>query len=359
MPKSRKPTFYSRQHKNRLVRHAIHDFELNNIQDRDEVDYLTEPDAAQSNIVNYRQLQQNSDSLSELHENNADYQLIQQEIAIEEEENVNINENINENVEFGIPSDEYESDEDEDLLESEHEINNEINIARLRKNLVQWVHDNNISISAVTNLLRVLKKEEIMSCLPTDGRTLLRTPRKANVIEMEYGHFRYFGIEEGLRHTIKKCDIRCIPEEIHLSVNVDGLPLVKSSRSGLWTILASFRNFVDKTPFLVGAFHGFKKAPSAAVFLHDFIEEAQNLMQNGFNWKDNRIKFFIDNFICDAPARAYISCTKAHTGYYGCPKCETKGIYRGKVVFPEMNAPLRTAESFVNQTQQQHHNEFY
>ena len=142
MPKSRKPQFYSHQHKNRLVRHAIHDFEVNNIQafDRDEVDYLSESDTAQSNIVNYRQLQQNSDSLSELHENNAYYQLMQQEIAVEEEENVNINENVNENVESGIPSDDYDN---EDLLESEHEINNKINIARLRKNLVQWIHDNN------------------------------------------------------------------------------------------------------------------------------------------------------------------------------------------------------------------------
>ncbi|XP_012524204.2 uncharacterized protein LOC105829709 [Monomorium pharaonis] len=348
MPKLRKRMFYTHRHRDRLVKNTIR--EVIQAFDHDEVDYLTESGSAQSDTDIYRQLQQNSDSSFE-HEGNVSYQLIQQKATVENEE-IEEGEEVNINViEGGIPSDDYDS---EDSVESEDE-NNGIDIVRLRQNLVQWSHNNDICISAITNLLRVLRKEEIMNCLPADGRTLLRTPRTANTIVMEHGRYCYFEIEKGLRHTIEISGTRRVPEEIHLSINVDGLPLVKSSKSQLWTILASFRNFVNKTPFLVGAFHGYEKPPAAGVFLYDFVEETEKLMQNGFNWKGNNIKFFIDCFICDAPARAYISCTKGHTGYYGCPKCETKGIYRGKIVFPEMNSPLRTAESFINQTQKQHH----
>jgi len=67
------------------------------------------------------------------------------------------------------------------------------------------------------------------------------------------------------------------------------------------------------------------------------------------------IPFKIACYICDAPAKAYICCIKNHTGYYGCGKCETRGEYRSSVIYPELNARLRTAESFRNQTQKDHH----
>jgi len=92
------------------------------------------------------------------------------------------------------------------------------------------------------------------------------------------------------------------------------------------------------------------------VFLKYFIEEAVDLMQNGYTYNDINRKFIIDCFICDTPARAYICCIKSHGGYYACSKCETKGIYNnGKVVYPEMDAPLRTAESFITHSGRHHH----
>jgi len=173
---------------------------------------------------------------------------------------------------------------------------------------------------------------------------------------MAHGQYVHFGIAEGIRYIIETSGIVTrLSEEIHLSFNIDGLPLTKSSKSQLWPILGCLRNFKNKSPFIIGAFHGYKKPPEAEIFLRYFVEEAERLAENGYTWKGTNSKFIIDCFICDAPARAYISCIKSHGGYYACGKCETKGKFIGKVVYPEMDAPLRTAESFTSQLQLQHH----
>lgn len=39
----------------------------------------------------------------------------------------------------------------------------------------------------------------------------------------------------------------------------------------------------------------------------------------------------IYNFICDAPARAFIKCIKIHTGYASCEKCTEYGKYANKL----------------------------
>ncbi|XP_039303468.1 uncharacterized protein LOC105203270 [Solenopsis invicta] len=198
--------------------------------------------------------------------------------------------------------------------------------------------------------------EEAMKSLPGDARTLLQTPRKSKIIPMEHGQYTHFGIPEGIRYIIETSGtITRLPEEIHLSFNIDGLPLTKSSKSQLWPILGCFRHFKNKSPFIIGAFHGYKKPPEADVFLKYFIEEAEMLAENGFTWTDTTSKFIIDCFRCNAPARAYICCIKSHGGYYACGKCETKDKFIGKVIYPEMNAPLRTAESFITQSQPEHH----
>lgn len=107
--------------------------------------------------------------------------------------------------------------------------------------------------------------------------------------------------------------------------------------------LEVFEIFSNKKPFLIGAFHGYKKPPSPDIFLKEFIEEAQNLKESDFHFNGKIIPLKIACYICDAPARAYICCIKNHIGYYGCSKCETQGKYRGSVVYPELDAHLHTA----------------
>lgn len=59
--------------------------------------------------------------------------------------------------------------------------------------------------------------------------------------------------------------------------------------------------------------------------------------------------------MCDAPARAFITYTKNHTGYFSCPKCTQEEDYIKAMVFLETHNTLRTNESFKNRTQPEHH----
>jgi hypothetical protein len=59
--------------------------------------------------------------------------------------------------------------------------------------------------------------------------------------------------------------------------------------------------------------------------------------------------------VCDAPARAFIACTKTHSGYFSCSKCVEEGDFEGRIVFLNESAPLRDDVSFRNKDQEEHH----
>lgn len=241
--------------------------------------------------------------------------------------------------------------------DSEYGVQQLVNADRLRSNMRDWAVQEKVNRSSVNTLLGVLRTENVLKCLPGDVRTLLQTPRKASIVAMECGKYCHFGIAEGVNYVLKNCSPAQLPDRISLAINIDGLPLVKSSKSQLWPILGIIRNINNKEVFIIGAYHGYTKPPSPDVYLQHFIEDAENLTNNGIRISDDAIvPFEVASFICDAPARSYICCVRGHTAYYGCGKCETRGEYAGgSVVFPDIGATLRTTESFINQTQARHH----
>lgn len=56
------------------------------------------------------------------------------------------------------------------------------------------------------------------------------------------------------------------------------------------------------------------------------------------------------------PARAFIKSVTGHCGYGGCDRCTQKGVYVNCVTFPDVDAPLRSDESFRSMTDKHHHN---
>lgn len=98
-------------------------------------------------------------------------------------------------------------------------------------------------------------------------------------------------------------------------------------------------------PFLVGAFAGSSKPASSNEFLKAFVHELQIVLSQGVVINGCIFQVNLRSIICDAPARAFITMTKGHTGYKGCPKCTVEGIYiDGRVVFLDTDCPLRTDE---------------
>lgn len=262
----------------------------------------------------------------------------------------------------------HEAEEDEerfdfydepDLGNQEEEFQNSF-----KNMLVRWIFDFYITKSAVTALLCILNSVLVLRFLPRTYRTLLKTPRKVNLEIMNPGKYFHLGLPEGLAESLELDQINpSTIREVGIFVNVDGVPVSKSSRSDFWPILGRICSPFSGRPFEIGVYHGVGKPDNFNSFLKRFVDEANHLITNGFYFKGKKILFKIVAFTCDLPALASVKFIKSHSGHFGCTKCVTKGTYirnegnknGGRVTFPEVSAQLRTDRSFRNQSQKEHH----
>jgi len=221
--------------------------------------------------------------------------------------------------------------------------------SNLVDDLRSWVTECNIALNHTSKLLKILISHNIN--VPSDARTLLKTPRYVNCDEMESGEYCHIGIESSILQCLKVLPNEVlVPSELKLNINIDGLPLSKSSGSQLWPILGWFvpHTFEQYSfyPFVIGVYHGHTKPKDVNHFLRKFVNEFNSLQQIGFIWKNENIKIKFNVLICDAPAKAFILCVKGHTGYHGCSKCIQEGEFINCLTFPELGCALRTDESF-------------
>ena len=198
----------------------------------------------------------------------------------------------------------------------------------LRKKLATWATKNKCQRGAVDELLGILR-EEGHSSLPKDSRTLLATPRDVPTLERCGGQYIYLGLERGIRDILSENPsfIRN-NNTIQLKINVDGLPLFKSTNAQLWPILGCFGNF---PVFPIALFYGNAKPTSVEDYLDDFLQEFSRLKLSGFTFESQKISLDIHCFLCDAPARCFMKCIVGHTGYYACERCIIKGSWKGDV----------------------------
>ncbi|XP_065675815.1 uncharacterized protein LOC136092022 [Hydra vulgaris] len=130
-------------------------------------------------------------------------------------------------------------------------------------------------------------------------------------------------------------------------INIDGLPTYKSSSYQLRPGLGIFKGSACEKPFTIGIYGGNKKPACIREFLNDFISEIKVLEKEDILIENNFIQVTISNFVCDAPARAFLKCIKMHLGYNSCQRCIQKSeLVDGKVILPEVSSPLSTDASF-------------
>ena len=101
--------------------------------------------------------------------------------------------------------------------------------------------------------------------LPKDSRTLLKIDQKAASTTLFNGKYTYFGVRK-----LK----RLWQQTINLMVNIDGLPLFKSSSLQLWPVLIRFSSF---KPVPVALYCGYKK-PDMGEYLAEFVGEIEKLL---------------------------------------------------------------------------------
>ena len=65
-------------------------------------------------------------------------------------------------------------------------------------------------------------------------------------------------------------------------------------------------------PFLVALYYGTEKPQSVDDYLAELLQELKLLQVNGLYFDRQHFSVSVSNFICDAPARAFLKCTKIH-----------------------------------------------
>lgn len=149
-------------------------------------------------------------------------------------------------------------------------------------------------------------------------------------------------------------------ETISVDVGIDGLPLYKSSSVSLWPILCKIINIPNIDVFLVGCFLGNKKPSDVDNYLHDFIYEIKDFMENGIILHGRKMQLQVRAFICDAPARAFLCNIVGHNSFIGCIKCYQVGTRVNNVnTFSSFSAVLRTDEDFYNRQQPAFHKQIH
>lgn len=156
-----------------------------------------------------------------------------------------------------------------------YEINNyvagDINICRENKeiendfttsHLARWCKTLNVPITHVNMLLKDLRKHKCFkTTFPSDVRTLINTPRSTQLKIVPPGEYYHHGLINELVRVLSKSDI----ENIDLTLNIDSLPLSKSSGKQLWPILVSIAGVQGE--IMVGAYCGNKKPDDIIKFI--------------------------------------------------------------------------------------------
>lgn len=112
-----------------------------------------------------------------------------------------------------------------------------------------WAVNHRISASAINDLLVILIFAGF-TFLPKDSRTFMSTPSNLTIQVLNKGKFWYYGLQKCITDLFANL---CRDITVTLDINVDGLPVSKSSNSQFWPILADIRGnsnvyiYVNKT----------------------------------------------------------------------------------------------------------------
>ncbi|CAN7942719.1 unnamed protein product, partial [Ixodes hexagonus] len=226
-------------------------------------------------------------------------------------------------------------------------------LSSLLHRLRDWAGRHNITHAALYDLLPILKDKE--PDLPSDARTLLATPRECPIRPLSNGEYVHFGLKPGLAKCLSSGLLIPEAETLHLTLNIDGLPLFNNSNQQLWPILAMVSETKDGGPFPIGVFSAKKKPQNLDEYLNEFVQEMDEAQTEGIECFGKKWRVAIRAVVCDYPARVYVKSTKGHTGHYGCDKCTQYGVWLHRRTFPETKAPLRTDHSFAAKHQEEHH----
>lgn len=93
---------------------------------------------------------------------------------------------------------------------------------------------------------------------------------------------------------------------ISININIDGIPLFKSSKLQFWPILFNITEMPEIAPMTIAIFHGQTKPTSLDDFLNQYVDELIDVLKHGISINGHKIMVKLRCFICDSPARAFL-----------------------------------------------------
>lgn len=165
-----------------------------------------------------------------------------------------------------------ESDSDSDFDCEENDL-----AEKLHDDLCSWVSKNKIAMTALKELLGILR--QFHPSLPKDPRTLLKTPQNFIVKSVGAGSYYHFGIWSTLTDVVAGLDLNLSSCHVQLQINIDGLPLFKSSATQFWPILGLVSMPFVTDPFVIGIYCGKEKPNNVNEYLSDFVKEMRMLQE--------------------------------------------------------------------------------
>lgn len=117
--------------------------------------------------------------------------------------------------------------------------------------LASWAVTNKIKHDHLRGLLKLWNDYVPLAELPADPRTILETPRKIHLQNDNYWHY-------GLKNALNKALHRIVnvPQKLSLKINIDGIPVSKSSNIECWPILCGIKELPRLPPCIIGIYCG-------------------------------------------------------------------------------------------------------
>ena len=240
---------------------------------------------------------------------------------------------------------------DEDDVDSDSASTSDV--PTLADDVYSFFSNFNVPVAGMKFLLTALNKHGI-SGVPKSLYRLRQVTNsresKLTVQQLDSGLYSYIGIKDNLATHFSRVKIveeyckESTVNIVNMRVNVDGLPLYRSSTVSIWPILVAFGS--DRQCYPV-ALHFGRGKPTLDSFLDPFIQEVLMLRSDGLCIGNVQVKLGEVTFVCDAPARAHLQCILGHTAKKGCSHCDAEGRYiSDRVVFPAVAGNPRTDEKY-------------
>lgn len=229
----------------------------------------------------------------------------------------------------------------------------------ISKGIQKWLkYEKKVPHASVDRLLQILSED--FPSLPKSVKTICaKNSEEVSIQQWESSEYAYFNNWHlHVKHLIKLLHLNeSASKVIHLSVNIDGIPLMNASSR------------YAATPILVQVLECPKKIFCAAIyctnemnaphlppierFLAHFLQDVKLLQESLLI---EGLEVLLGPFVCDAPMRAAFKGIVSHTGYYSCERCCQKGQYHDRtVVYPSLNNELRSDMSFRQRLHKKHH----